>query len=274
MEPDIDPHPMKRRVATIAVLLALLVLLGAVATTGPVLAADRAVFMFVQHHLRVAWLDAIFLHLTLLGDALLLLTLLLWAALFVRRPFLGDALVTLLATAATVALLKHLFAHERPPALVEGLRVLGPHLKNFSFPSGHTTTAIAIAWVLGQRFTARAVPLLAVAAVVAFTRIYNGVHFPIDVLGGCLLGTAIGLAVGGARARLDRLVNRLRLGCDQPRGRALHALLLFLVGLLFTWQAFKTKMVPESWRWPMLVIGIASCLMAYHRTRPLFHRPR
>jgi|GEM_PF-1279368 len=265
---------MKRRAVAIAALLGLLVLLGATATTRPALAVDRAVFLFVQHHLRAPWLDPLFLHLTLLGDAAIILTLLLWVAFVVRRPFLGEILVTLAVTAVTVAAFKHLFHHQRPPALVEGLQVLGPYLKNFSFPSGHTTTAVAIAWVLAGRFSAAAIPLLTLAALIAFSRIYNGVHFPVDVVGGALLGSAIGVAVGAARPTLDRLQNYLHLDRNQPRGRALHALLLFLIGLLLTWQAFKTKMVPDSWRWPLLAIGVASCLMAYQRTRPLLHRHR
>jgi len=265
---------MKRRAVAIAALLGLVVLLGATATTRSALAADRAVFLFVQHHLRAPWLDPLFLHLTLLGDAAIILTLLLWVAFTVRRPFLGEALVTLVVTAVVVAVFKHLFHHQRPPAVVEGLQVLGPYLKNFSFPSGHTTTAVAIAWVLAGRFSVTAVPLLILAALVAFSRVYNGVHFPVDVLGGVLLGSAIGVAVGGAGPTLDRVRIHLRLDRSQPRGRALHALLLLLIGLLLTWQAFKTKMVPDSWRWPLLVVGVASCLMAYQRTRPLLHRHR
>jgi undecaprenyl-diphosphatase len=263
---------MKWRAIAIILLVAAVIVLGAIATTAPVLALDRAIFLFVQHHLRADWLDPVFLHLTLLGDAALVLTLLLWAALFVRRPFVGDALVTLAITAVAVALLKHLFAHQRPPALVEGLRVLGPHLRNFSFPSGHTTTAVAVAWVLATRFPAAALPLAVLAGLVAFSRVYNGVHFPLDVAGGCFLGSATGLTVSLARPALDRLWSRLRLHRNQPRGRSLHALLLLLVGLLLTWQAFKTKMVPDSWRWPLLVIGVASCLMAYQRTRSLLVR--
>jgi undecaprenyl-diphosphatase len=265
---------MKGRVIAITLLMAAVVILGSAATTTPGLAVDRTVFLFVQRHLRSGWLDAIFLHLTLLGDAALILTLLLWAGLFVRRPFVGDALVALAVTAPAVAVFKHLFAHQRPPALIEGLRVLGPHLKNFSFPSGHTTSAVAVAWVLATRFPSTAVPLLTLAGLVAFSRVYNGVHFPIDVVGGCLLGSATGLAVTLARPTLDGVWSRLHLHRSQARGRILHALLLFLVGLLLTWQAFKTKMVPDSWRWPLLCVGIASCLVAYHRVRPLLFSHR
>jgi len=93
-------------------------------------------------------------------------------------------------------------------------------------------------------------------------------------VGGALLGSAIGLTSGAARPTLDRNLARLRLDRSQPRGRALHALLLFLIGLLLAWQAFKTKMVPDSWRWPLLVVGVASCLMAYQRARPLVHHRR
>jgi undecaprenyl-diphosphatase len=260
---------MKRRAIAIAALLIILALLGAAATSGPALAVDRAVFLFVQDHLRRSWLDPFFLHLTLLGDAAIILTLLLWLALVVRRAFLSEVLVTLMITAVAVASFKHLFHHRRPPALVEGLKVLGPHLKNFSFPSGHTTTVVAIAWVLAARFPKATIPLLTVAALVAFSRIYNGVHFPVDVVGGALLGSAVGLAMGAAHPVLERLRITLHLDRSEPRGRALHALLLLLIGLLLTWQAFKTKMVPDSWRWPLLVVGVASCLMAYQRTRGL-----
>jgi undecaprenyl-diphosphatase len=64
-----------------------------------------------------------------------------------------------------------------------------------SFPSGHTTTSFACATVLSF-FVPRAAPgfyLLALA--IGFSRIYVGVHWPLDVLGGAILGTAIGLAV-------------------------------------------------------------------------------
>jgi undecaprenyl-diphosphatase len=64
-----------------------------------------------------------------------------------------------------------------------------------SFPSGHTTTSFACATVLSV-FVPRAAPafyLLALA--IGFSRLYVGVHWPFDVLGGIVLGVGIGLAV-------------------------------------------------------------------------------
>jgi undecaprenyl-diphosphatase len=62
-----------------------------------------------------------------------------------------------------------------------------------SFPSGHSATSFAGATVLAAFLPRRAAPVLfALAAGIAFSRIYVGVHWPFDVLAGALLGTALG----------------------------------------------------------------------------------
>ena len=57
-----------------------------------------------------------------------------------------------------------------------------------SFPSGHTTTAIALAFVIGFLSRRWLLPLLAVAAVVGVSRVAVGAHYPTDVLGGFVVG--------------------------------------------------------------------------------------
>jgi membrane-associated phospholipid phosphatase len=64
-----------------------------------------------------------------------------------------------------------------------------------SFPSGHSASAFAFASCVGARLPSTAAPLLGVAAAVAYSRVYTGVHFPGDVIVGSLIGTAIGRAV-------------------------------------------------------------------------------
>ena len=82
----------------------------------------------------------------------------------------------------------------RPRPLLEGLPALGRAPSSLSFPSAHTTASFACA-VAMTRVDERAAPLFILAALIALGRPYLGMHYPSDVLGGAILGTALGLAV-------------------------------------------------------------------------------
>jgi len=102
---------------------------------------------------------------------------------------------------------------ERPPLRYAHPKALVPLPSGSSFPSGHTATSFACATVLSF-FVPRAAPafyLLALA--IGFSRIYVGVHWPLDMLGGIVLGVAVGLAV---TALLRRGAGR-RLSARSPR---------------------------------------------------------
>ena len=70
-----------------------------------------------------------------------------------------------------------------------------------SFPSGHTAAAVAFAGGVGRVLPAAGVPLHALAAMVGYSRVHTGVHYPGDVLGGALLGAMISDATTGWVAR-------------------------------------------------------------------------
>jgi undecaprenyl-diphosphatase len=93
----------------------------------------------------------------------------------------------------TVTLGKGLFDRARPPLAEPGLVAVGIVPDSASFPSGHSATAFAAAVAVGLLHPRLRAPLLTLAALVALSRVYLGVHYWSDVLVGSALGAAIGL---------------------------------------------------------------------------------
>jgi membrane-associated phospholipid phosphatase len=97
-----------------------------------------------------------------------------------------------------VEFLKATFDRARPPLADPTLDPVGVVPATASFPSGHAASAFAAAVAVGMLFPRLRKPLLALAATIALSRVYLGVHFATDVLVGSLLGAAIGFALGSA----------------------------------------------------------------------------
>ena len=71
-----------------------------------------------------------------------------------------------------------------------------------SFPSGHTAAAVAFATGVGRVMPGAAVPLHSLAAVVGYSRVHTGVHYPGDVVAGALLGAMIAEGTAGKLSEL------------------------------------------------------------------------
>jgi undecaprenyl-diphosphatase len=98
----------------------------------------------------------------------------------------------------TEHLLKDAIARIRPCRAVEGIRLILPCPKSFSMPSGHAMSSFAFAvplFYLARTHLSRGWRIFPVilAALIAFSRPYLGVHYPTDILAGAVLGTMIGL---------------------------------------------------------------------------------
>ena len=122
------------------------------------------------------------------------------------RPIALQVLVALLLTQGVVDLaVKPFVARPRPFVTTVTSRVVGHYRPpTYSFPSGHAALSFAAATVLAFGVPRLKAVWLALAALVAFSRVYIGVHYPLDVTCGALLGVAVGILVSGGRAWYSR----------------------------------------------------------------------
>jgi undecaprenyl-diphosphatase len=116
-------------------------------------------------------------------------------------------LALLLASVAADHILKPLVLRERPFASTPRVKVIGERPHDSSFPSGHTSNAFAGAYVLSLVAAEPAALWWLLAAAIAYSRVYLGVHYPLDVIAGAIVGLGCGaLAVS---VHLDRWVDRV-----------------------------------------------------------------
>jgi membrane-associated phospholipid phosphatase len=118
-------------------------------------------------------------------------------------PRAASAAALAVTTAALlVTLLKDFFDRARPPVADPGLDPVGIVPASASFPSGHAATAFAAAVAVALVYPRLGRPLLALAVVIAVSRVYLGVHYVLDVAVGTVLGIAVGVAAAYVVRRL------------------------------------------------------------------------
>ncbi len=109
-----------------------------------------------------------------------------------RAAVNGLASIGVTATVVNLAL-KPLGGRRRPERVAEQVPVARQARMpvSTSFPSGHSAAAFAFATGVGYVLPVVSIPLQGLAALVAYSRVHTGVHYPGDVLSGALTGTVI-----------------------------------------------------------------------------------
>jgi undecaprenyl-diphosphatase len=166
---------------------------------------DRDLFTWVVEH-RAAPFDWLFVVLSVIGQAgLVWIALAPLLALRAGKPVLFTTLVTA-ATVWTADLLavglKGVADRERPYEMIPAADPLLRWDVSSSLPSGHAATSAAGAVILAYLIGRGGLWLGLLAVAIGFSRVYIGVHYPLDVLAGAAVGGVVGLAaVALLRAR-------------------------------------------------------------------------
>lgn len=153
---------------------------------------DGNLLLWIQENLRSEFFTPLWTFITTTGNGGLI-----WIAItcfllaFKKTRKVGGmcALSLIFSLIFTNVLIKPFAARVRPYDAIHALTILVEKPHDFSFPSGHSSAAFATAWVMFRRLPKKAgIPALVYAFLIAFSRLYVGVHYPSDVIGGIVLG--------------------------------------------------------------------------------------
>ena len=153
--------------------------------------------LYLIQSLRTPAFDQVVLFITSLANYVWII-LIIWLLLNKPTRKLGIilAVAMILQYLINGGILKHLFARVRPCNVDTTVDLLIKRPKGFSFPSGHSAAAFCAVGVLyGAKIKKLFWPVLVLAYLIAFSRLYLYVHFPTDVLAGALCGFLIGYGV-------------------------------------------------------------------------------
>ncbi|MDD3140911.1 MAG: phosphatase PAP2 family protein [Lachnospiraceae bacterium] len=153
---------------------------------------DENILLFIQNNMRIEVMNGFWKGITSLGNSgwfWIIVSVLLLISSKTRKVGILALLSLGVGFLITNVCLKNLIARPRPFAEIEALTILikAPH--DFSFPSGHTCASFAVAGIyfkmLPKKYGLSAIIL---AVLIGFSRLYVGVHYPTDVLGGLIIG--------------------------------------------------------------------------------------
>lgn len=161
---------------------------------------DHRIIQFINTRLRNRFFDYFNIAVTYLGSDVFAVGLILALVLLPRHfftPLAVNAALSLSFSATLVQVLKRLIKRKRPFEVIHTLRTIKIGVDQYSFPSGHTTAAFALAMSTSILTTSLlfSTIFLVLAVMVGFSRVYLAVHYPSDVIAGAFIGSTVALMV-------------------------------------------------------------------------------
>lgn len=160
--------------------------------------AWEADFLSSMSNLRGPVMDKIMWFFSMLGDGgwfLILTTIVLLIMVKTRRIGVEAAASLILTFIIGNLIIKSIVGRIRPYDAYTFLQAIVSKPIDSSFPSGHTSNSFAVAVAILLNDRKLGIPAVIVAAMIAFSRLYNVVHYPTDVIAGLILGTTAAVTV-------------------------------------------------------------------------------
>lgn len=171
---------------------------------------DGNILLWIQEYIRNDFLTPIFKFITHLGDEGYVWIAIAVILLFVKKYRKVGLMVGASLLGSLVfnnMIIKNIVARPRPYRMIEMLSILIPEPGEYSFPSGHTSSSFAAGVVLYLMLPKKyGVPAMILAFLLGISRLYVGVHYPTDVLGGMVMGTLIAFAVVKVTELIDKKI--------------------------------------------------------------------
>lgn len=172
---------------------------------------DIAIFYFVNHTLSNSFFDKFFPFITEVKHWYIAY-IILFFVLFIKGGKLGriSAIGVILLIVATdqfsASFVKNLVERIRPCNELPDVNILAGCTGSFSFPSAHAVNNFAVAVFFTMLFPKYKWALFITAFLLALSRVYVGVHYPSDIIGGALIGAAFGFLFAKAALYVNNII--------------------------------------------------------------------